>query len=150
MQIDLADLPEEGKQFDGEISPEIFDIIGTDIISVSPLNYSLFVQRFDTELLLTGPIEAAFQLTCQRSLHPFSKTISMPNVAISIELGADGFVEAAEHIREDSSRQTRRRWCRQRPRAGKAQSMGRPRRTRLSRLTFLTTQTHGLTKTSHL
>ncbi len=101
MQIDLADLPEDGKQFDGEIPPEIFDITGTDIVSVSPLKYSLFVQRFDTELLLTGPIEASFQLTCQRSLHPFAKTISMPSVAISIELGADGFVEAGEHIREE-------------------------------------------------
>ncbi len=101
MQIDLADLPENGKQFDGEIPPEIFDITGTDIISVSPLHYSLFVQRFDTELLLTGSIQASFQLTCQRSLHPFSKTISMPNVAISIELGADGFVEAGQHIREE-------------------------------------------------
>ena len=101
MQIDLANLPDEGKQFDGEISPEVFDITGTDIISVSPLKYSLFVQRFDTELLLTGPIEAAFQLTCQRSLHAFEKTISMPSVAISIELGPDGFVEAAQPIREE-------------------------------------------------
>ncbi len=101
MQIDLANLPDEGKQFDGEIPPEVFDITGTDIASVSPLKYSLFVQRFDTELLVTGDIEATFQLTCMRSLHAFAKTISMPSVAISIELGADGFVEAAEHIREE-------------------------------------------------
>lgn len=101
MQIDLANLPEEGKQFDGEIPPEIFDITGTDIVSVTPLQYSLFVQRFDTELLLSGAIETTFLLTCQRSLHDFSKTVSMPTVAISIELGPDGFVEAAEHIREE-------------------------------------------------
>jgi uncharacterized metal-binding protein YceD (DUF177 family) len=90
MQIDLANLPDEGKQFDGEIPPEIFDIKGTDIISVSPLKYSLHAQRFDTELLVTGPIEATFELTCMRSLHPFSKTISIPSAAISIEIGPDG------------------------------------------------------------
>ena len=101
MQIDLANLPEEGKQFEGEIPPEIFDITGTDIIDVSPLSYSLFAQRFDTELLLTGSIKATFELTCMRSLKPFFQTISIPSTAISIELGPDGFVEAGEHIREE-------------------------------------------------
>lgn len=101
MKIDLANLPEEGQHFEGELSPEIFELQESDILSVSPLQYSLFAQRFDTELLLTGSIEATFELTCMRSLHPFSQTISMPSVAISIELGNDGFVDSGSAIREE-------------------------------------------------
>jgi len=101
MKIELANLPEEGKQFQGEIPSEIFELVESDILSASPLAYDLFAQRFDTELLLTGSIKATFQLTCMRSLKPFDQTISLPSVAISIELGADGIVDTAPAIREE-------------------------------------------------
>jgi len=101
MKIDLANLPDEGQHIEGEIPPEVFDLKESDIIRVSPLKYSLFAQRFDTELLLTGSLEATFELTCMRSLHPFPKTISMPSAAISIELGNDGFVDSGPQIREE-------------------------------------------------
>ncbi|MEN8772223.1 MAG: hypothetical protein ABF382_01585 [Akkermansiaceae bacterium] len=101
MKIDLANLPSEGQQFEGKLPPEIFDLQESDIISVGPLKYSLFTQRFDTELLLTGSLEATFELTCMRSLHPFKQTISMPSAAVSIELGNDGIVDPAPQIREE-------------------------------------------------
>jgi len=101
MKIDLANLPSEGQHFEGELPPEVFDLQESDIISVSPLKYSLFAQRFDTELLLTGSLEATFELSCMRSLHPFKQTISMPSAAVSIELGNDGFIDPAPQIREE-------------------------------------------------
>ncbi len=101
MKIDLANLPAEGQHFEGELPPEIFELEESDIISVSPLKYSLFTRRFDTELLLTGSLEATFELTCMRSLHPFKQTISMPSAAVSIELGNDGIVDPAPQIREE-------------------------------------------------
>ncbi|MDG2399333.1 MAG: hypothetical protein P8M04_02055 [Akkermansiaceae bacterium] len=101
MKIDLANLADEGQHFEGELSPEIFDLQESDIISVSALKYSLFTQRFDTELLLTGSLEATFELTCMRSLHPFKQTISMPSAAVSIELGNDGIIDPAPQIREE-------------------------------------------------
>ena len=101
MKIDLANLPSEGQHFEGELPPEIFELEESDIISVSPLKYSLFAQRFDTELLLTGSLEATFELTCMRSLHPFKQTISMSSAAVSIELGNDGIVDPAPQIREE-------------------------------------------------
>ncbi|MFT6862371.1 MAG: uncharacterized metal-binding protein YceD (DUF177 family) [Akkermansiaceae bacterium] len=101
MTIDLANLPEGGEHFEGEISPEVFELQDSDILSVSPLCYSLFAQRFDSELLLTGSIAATFELTCMRSLHPFHQTISMPSVAVSIELGDDGIVDPGPQIREE-------------------------------------------------
>jgi uncharacterized metal-binding protein YceD (DUF177 family) len=101
MKIDLAQLPDEGKHFVGEFPPDIFDLKETDILNVSPLKYSLFAQRFDTELLLTGELEATFELTCMRSLHPFHQTIFMPSAAISIQLGDEGLIDPAPAIREE-------------------------------------------------
>ena len=102
MKIDLANLPDEGQHFEGELPPDIFDLQESDIISVSALNYSLFTQRFDTELLLTGSLQATFELTCMRCLHPFKQTISMPSVAVSIELGNEGIIDPAPQIREET------------------------------------------------
>jgi len=101
MKIDLANLPEQGQQFEGEISPEIFQVEQSDILSVSPLRFSLFAQRFDTELLLTGEIEATFELNCMRSLHPFKQTVFLPSAAMSIEIGNDSIIDASEAIREE-------------------------------------------------
>ena len=102
MKIDLAKLPDEGQHFEGELPPDIFDLQESDIISVSALNYSLFTQRFDTELLLTGSLQATFELTCMRCLHSFKQTISMPSVAVSIELENEGIIDPAPQIREET------------------------------------------------
>ena len=101
MKIDLANLPDEGQHFEGELPHEVFDLQESDIISVSALEYSLLTQRFDTELLLNGSLHATFELTCMRSLHSFKQTISMPSVAVSIELGNDGIIDPAPQIREE-------------------------------------------------
>ncbi|YCM43924.1 hypothetical protein V2O64_21680 [Verrucomicrobiaceae bacterium 227] len=101
MKIDLANLPDEGEHFQGEISPEVFELGQSDIISVSPVKYDLSAQRFDTELLITGKIEATFELTCMRSLHPFQQTIHLPSAAISIEIGSDSIIDASPAIREE-------------------------------------------------
>lgn len=101
MKIDLANLPDEGEHFQGELAPDVFELEQSDIISVSPLRYSLFAQRFDSELLLTGEIEATFELTCMRSLHSFFQTIHLPAAAISIEIGGDSIIDATPDIREE-------------------------------------------------
>jgi uncharacterized protein len=101
MKIDLANLPDEGQLFEGELKPEIFDLEGSDTIPAGPLLYRLFAQRFDTELLITGNLEATFELTCMRSLHGFKQTVELEGAAISIEIGNDGEIDASEAIREE-------------------------------------------------
>jgi len=101
MKIDLANLPEEGQHFQGELPPEVFDLENSDILSASPLKYSLFAQRFDTELLLTGEIEATFELTCNVTLESFKQTIFLPAAAVSIEIGPDSLIDPAEELREE-------------------------------------------------
>ncbi len=99
--IDLATLPEEGKSFSGELPQEIFDLPEGDAKAVGPLEYDLWVQRFSSELLISGNLSAPFEFICVRTLHPFVQTIRLEGVAISLEIGNEGEVNATEALREE-------------------------------------------------
>jgi uncharacterized metal-binding protein YceD (DUF177 family) len=99
--IDLAGLPEEGKAFVGELGPEIYELPEGDAVPTGPLSYDLWVNRFGSELVLTGKLESAFEFTCVRTLHPFIQTIVLESVAISLEIGREGEVDVTDALREE-------------------------------------------------
>ena len=99
--IDLAGLPEEGRTFSGELPKEIFDLPKGDAQAMGPLEYELWVQRFGSELLLTGSLAAPFEFTCVRTLHPFLQTIRLEGAAVSIEIGNEGEIDVTEALREE-------------------------------------------------
>lgn len=99
--IDLATLPEEGKDLSGELAADIFDLPEGDARPLGPLFYDLRVQRFGEELLLTGHLSAPFEFTCVRTLHPFRQTIRLEGAAVSMEIGQAAQLDAAEALREE-------------------------------------------------
>ncbi|WP_193214156.1 YceD family protein [Luteolibacter marinus] len=99
--IDLPTLPEEGKTFSGELPAEVFDLSDPDAKPAGPLTYELLVQRFESELLLSGTLAAPFELTCVRTLHPFVKTIRVDPVNIAIEIDQDGPLDVTDALREE-------------------------------------------------
>lgn len=101
LKIDLATLPEEGKSYEGELDAKIFDLPEGDARALGPLKYRLWAQRFDSELLLTGSLEAPFEFTCVRTLHPFAQTIRLENAAISVEIDQGGEIDASDALREE-------------------------------------------------
>ena len=101
LKIDLSALPEDGKGFAGELAKEIFDLPEGDAQAVGPLEYDLWVQRFGSELLLTGSLSAPFELTCVRTLHPFIQTVGLDAAAMAIEIVNEGEIDATEALREE-------------------------------------------------
>jgi uncharacterized metal-binding protein YceD (DUF177 family) len=101
LMIDLAKLPEEGRAFTGELSKEIFDLPEDDAQAVGPLEYDLWVQRFESELLMTGNLSAPFEFTCVRTLHPFVQTIHLEGSAISVEITNEGEIDVTDALREE-------------------------------------------------
>jgi uncharacterized protein len=99
--IDLATLPEEGKNYAGELPLEIFDLPPDDAQAVGPLEFDLQVQRFGSELLLTGSLAAPFEFTCVVTLQQFVQTIRLDAAAVSLEITAEGEIDATEAIREE-------------------------------------------------
>jgi uncharacterized protein len=101
LMIDLAGLPDEGKWYAGELPKEIFDLPAGDAKAVGPLEYEVWVQRFGSELLLTGSLSAPFEFTCVRTLHPFIQTIRLEGAAVSVEIGQASAIDATEAVREE-------------------------------------------------
>jgi len=99
--IDLHTLPEEGKNFSGELPAEIFDLPPKDPRPVGPLAYDLYVQRFGSELLLSGSLSAPFEFTCVRTIHPFVKTIRIEPASFAVEIEKEGIIDASEGAREE-------------------------------------------------
>lgn len=99
--IDLGTLPEDGKQFTGELAPEAFGLSENDARPLGPLHYDLHVQRFESELFLSGNLSAAFEFTCVRTLHPFTQTIRLDQVPISLEIGNEASIDVTAALREE-------------------------------------------------
>ena len=99
--IDLAELPEEGKIVEGELNPSVFELRKHDPQPQGPLAFELQVQRFEGEILLQGSLSCPFEFECVRTLHPFIKTLSLPQAAVAIEVGNFGEIDASEALREE-------------------------------------------------
>lgn len=100
LEINLASLPEFGDQISGEIKPEIYELKEQEGKATTGLVYDLHIQQFETELLLRGSISTVFELQCVRTLHPFTKTIALDNIALSIEITEEA-VNPTEQLREE-------------------------------------------------
>ena len=98
--IELVNLPEEGKSFEGEIDSAIYDLPKHDAQPESPLYYSLHVQRFEEELLVRGFISSTFKFTCSRDNQEFIKTISLEEYGQSFEI-EESNVDLTEALREE-------------------------------------------------
>lgn len=101
LTIDLGTLPEAGKTIEGDLDPAIFDLSEGDPQPKGPLSYRLHVQRFEGEILFQGTLSCPFEFECVRTLHPFVKTISLPQAAIAVEIGNFGEIDATEALREE-------------------------------------------------
>ncbi|MEP2776629.1 MAG: hypothetical protein ABJQ29_10575 [Luteolibacter sp.] len=99
--IDLTSLPEEGKSFSGELDGAIFDLPKNDARAVGPMEYDLWIQRFESELLLTGTVSAPFEFTCVVTLKPFVQTIHLDAAAIAVEIGNASQMDVTEALREE-------------------------------------------------
>ncbi len=98
--IELAYLPEEGKAYSGELDHKVFGLPDNDAKPLGGLEYDLYVQRFDDELILRGYLAAPFNFKCVRTNKFFKKTIILEEVGIGIEI-VGGSVNATEHLREE-------------------------------------------------
>ena len=100
LYIDLGTLPEEGKSFSGELDPSIFEFPDDGTKATGPLLYDLYIQLFDTELLVRGSVSAPIQFTCVRTLTPFIKTLEASDLCLSVE-NALGQIDLTDTLREE-------------------------------------------------
>lgn len=101
LNITLAYLPEDGKNFEGELSSCALTTSENDLVQPhGSLFYDIFVQRFDNELLVRGYLESTMEVQCARSDHKFLKVISIEEFATSIEIQS-GIISLNQLMREE-------------------------------------------------
>ena len=100
LSIDVSSLPEEGKSFSGELDPSIFTFPDDTTKATGPLLYDLYIQHFESELLIRGSASAPIEFTCVRTLTPFIKTLTANDLCISFEISG-GTVDLADALREE-------------------------------------------------
>jgi hypothetical protein len=100
LEIDLALLPEEGKAYAGELDPKVFGLSEKDAKPMGGLEYDLYVQRFDDELLLRGYLGSPFEFMCVITNKLFVQTISIEEAAVSVEV-VSGTIDVTEALREE-------------------------------------------------
>ena len=100
LTIDLATLPEEGKSFSGELDKSIFTLPTKDTQSTGPLLYDLYIQHFESELLVRGSLSAPIEFTCVRTLTPFIKTLEASDLCLSVEVSG-GQIDLTDLLREE-------------------------------------------------
>lgn len=100
LHIDLNSLPDDGKTFSGELDGSIFSAHGEDIKAKGPMYYDLYVQKFDSELLVRGNLSASFDFTCDRCLKHFTQTISADDISLCVEISSPS-VDLADSLREE-------------------------------------------------
>lgn len=98
--IELANLPEEGKSFQGELDPALYSLPERDAQPTGPLYFDLTVQRFEDELLVRGYLASPFKFTCVRDNQEFVQTISIEEFGQSYEI-EDSSVDLTEALREE-------------------------------------------------
>ncbi len=100
LYIDIGTLPEEGKSFSGELDKSAFSFPDKNTTAAGPLLYDLYVQHFETELLVRGSASAAIEFTCVRTLTPFIKTITINDLCLSKEI-MSGQIDLADALKEE-------------------------------------------------
>ena len=99
--IDLDTLPEEGKEFAGELDGDIFGIDGDELSSAGPLSYEVHVQRFEGELFIQGKISALFLFRCVRCLDRSPLTMALDDFSASVEIENQSVIDVSEAMREE-------------------------------------------------
>ena len=98
--IDVASLPEEGKVYSDSLDASVLLFPEENIKAVGSLDYDLFVQTFENELLVRGSIQAPMEFVCVRTLQPFVQTIHAENFDISMEV-ENSQVDLTNHLTQE-------------------------------------------------
>ncbi len=100
LNIDLNTLPEEGKTFSGELDGSIFTLPEETIHATGPMLYELYVQKFDSEVLVRGNLSVPIEFTCVRTLIPFTQTIRADDCNLCIE-AKEAQIDLVDALRQE-------------------------------------------------
>jgi uncharacterized protein len=103
-RFDLHNLPSDGKQLAGTLPHSFFDLDPKDIVQATgPMNYEIEVMRDEDDLILTGKLDATFELECGRCLGRFAYEVEIDEYQgeVTIEDVNAAMIDLTDVIRDD-------------------------------------------------
>lgn len=101
-EFDIRSLPAGGKQISGTLPPGFFGLEEKDLLKAeSPLTYELTIDRDDKDILVTGSLDATFNLECGRCLGRFQHRVELPFYQTEIPIEKETTMDLTDLVRED-------------------------------------------------
>jgi uncharacterized protein len=101
-QFDIRNLPTEGKQITGKLPASFFQLPENDPVKpTTPLLYDLNVVRDGKDIIVTGSLNATFQLNCGRCLEAFLQEVDLPEYQAEMPIEKETTMDLTELVRED-------------------------------------------------
>jgi len=102
LQVNLNELPAEGKRFTGKIGPEKFAVAGPDGPEpTGPARFDVVVRLQRDLVIVEGSLEADFQLSCSRCLERFPWAVRLDDYFSDEPRDGRTFLDLTETLRED-------------------------------------------------
>jgi uncharacterized protein len=110
VKVNLRHLEEHGKQLEGELNPEEFEIEHPDemIHLNEPVHYDLEVERQNQTLLVHGKLETKLDCECVRCLKPLQEPLLLEPYEVIVPLEGEeaapvdnDLVDLTPYLRED-------------------------------------------------
>ena len=100
--VDIERLARDGEPFTGEIPAAVLELGPAEdlIVPAGNIRYALFIQRLDDELLVRGSVSQPFRCICVRCNSAFDWESVDRQVAFSVAVGDNPFVDLTPEIRE--------------------------------------------------
>lgn len=102
LKIDPRHLPDEGLHLEGTQPSTFFGLAEKDTArAVSPLTYDLDIMRDDDDLIITGTLDATFEIECGRCNERFQQRVELTDYVTEMAIENDLPVDLTECLRED-------------------------------------------------
>ena len=102
LSIELRHLPEEGLHREGKLPVAVLELSPDDPVRpISPVIYSLDIQKDEDELVAIGTVSADFELECGRCCQRFPFRLEIPDFVLEVPIENEAMIDLTEPLRED-------------------------------------------------
>lgn len=102
LSIELRNLPEEGVHLSGTLPATFFDLSPDDMVRpITPLTYSLHIQKEKDDLVAVGSVTADFELECGRCGERFPYRMDLPDFVTETSIENEAMIDLTGAVRED-------------------------------------------------
>ncbi len=100
MKIYLTDIPDEGKEFTGELPGSVLHVNDQSLMPEGDVKYRLYLIKNNEIITAAGSLSASVRAICGRCSEYYPVKIAVNDFAVSLDIEGDA-IDLSEDIREE-------------------------------------------------